>query len=337
MIERGYILQPRSWDYSKAAHFPPVVREVWFYLLRNVNHADNETCKRGEGWFTLDMIQSALSWSVGYRVMRYSKPQLTKALRKLRDAEMISRNVLYEGINEGMHEGNAKATTKTITKATHGIFVSVNNYDEYQTAKNYEGNDEGNNEEITKDLRRNSKGNANKNEKNVKKEEKESEGRECALETEPHTLFENSNLNGNGKPKKEPKIRQKAPKVDFSEGACFANPGFTNTFCAGKWQQWCIEKTSPYRTQKIAEEALSYLYELSEGDENLAIAALRDAYTSGWQSFKWYFKHLEKEQKRHDHAHYQNSNGKSAPETYGADNLFWLESHRDCNPDAGRC
>ncbi|NTU49449.1 MAG: hypothetical protein HGA87_00890 [Desulfobulbaceae bacterium] len=143
-IKGGYILQPRSWDKSRSAHFPPVTRELWFYLLRNVNHKGNGISKRGERYFSLDEIQNALSWSVGYRVMKYSKPQLTKALRRLREEKMIET-----------------------PKATHGIHVSVINYDAYQSPENYEGNDEGN----AKATRRKSKGNANKNEKNERIED----------------------------------------------------------------------------------------------------------------------------------------------------------------------
>lgn len=120
-IKGGYILQPRSFDGSSASHFPPCTREVWFFLLRNVNHADNGKFKRGSGFFALEDIQNALSWSVGCRVERYPKYQLVKAIRRLR-------------------EGNMVATTK----ATRGVFITVLNYDRYQDPKQYEGNDEGN-------------------------------------------------------------------------------------------------------------------------------------------------------------------------------------------------
>ena len=76
--------------------------------------------------------------------MTYSKPQLTKALRRL-------------------NEGNMTATEK----ATRGIIITILNYDTYQDPKNYEGNDEGS----TKEQRRNFGGNTiNKNEKNDKKD-----------------------------------------------------------------------------------------------------------------------------------------------------------------------
>jgi len=140
-IPGGYILQPRVWDESYAAHFPPVVRELWYWLIRNVSHKDYKTCKRGEGYFSLKDIQDGLSWSVGYRKETYSKPQLTKSLRRLREENMIET-----------------------TKETRGIRVTIIKYDRYQNPENYESNGEGN----TKETRRQRKGHTiDKNYKNV--------------------------------------------------------------------------------------------------------------------------------------------------------------------------
>ena len=148
-IRGGYILQPRVWDESDAAHFPPVVREVWFWLLRNVSHKDHKSCKRGEGFFTLKDMQDGLSWSVGYRRETYSKPQLTKSLRRLREEHMIET-----------------------AKETRGIRVTINNYERYQNPENYESNDEGN----TKETRRKQEGHTiDKNDKNVQEGKKKRE------------------------------------------------------------------------------------------------------------------------------------------------------------------
>jgi hypothetical protein len=120
MIKGGYILQPRKIDESDVSKMPPVTRELWFYLLRKVNYKDNSQYKRGQGFFNLKNIQNNLEWHVGYRVERYSKPQLTKSLRRLKIANMIET-----------------------MKATRGIIITVCNYDIYQNPNNYEGNDEG--------------------------------------------------------------------------------------------------------------------------------------------------------------------------------------------------
>lgn len=122
-MNTGWVKVHRSFDQSEAAHFPPCTREVWFYLIRNVNHADNGEFKRGSGLFALEDIQDVLSWTVGYRAEKYSKPQLTKALRRLREARMIET-----------------------AKATRGLFVTVSNYTKHQDRQNGEGNDESNEE-----------------------------------------------------------------------------------------------------------------------------------------------------------------------------------------------
>ena len=135
IITGGYVLQPRAWDSSPAAHLPPTVREVWFYLLRNVNHKQNCTCGRGQRFFSLDQIQTALSWYVGYRLMKYSKPQITKALSKMRELGMIEKKAPVRKHDEEREEGTRKATPKAI----HGVFVSITHYDTYQTPKYPEG------------------------------------------------------------------------------------------------------------------------------------------------------------------------------------------------------
>jgi len=140
MIKGGYILQPRLFDESEASKMPPVARELWFYLLRKVNHADNGKFKRGSGFFTLKDIQDDLCWYSGYRKNTYSKSQISKSLRKL-------------------NEGNMAETVK----ATRGVVVTICNYDQYQDPKNYEGN--------AKDQRKKSTCyTINKNDKNDNKE-----------------------------------------------------------------------------------------------------------------------------------------------------------------------
>jgi hypothetical protein len=140
MIPGGYILQPRKIDESEVSKMPPVTRELWLYILRKVSHKDNGSLKKGQGFFRLSDIQKDLSWHVGYRLETYSKPQLTKSLRRLREGNMIET-----------------------MKATRGILVTVCKYSTYQDAKNYEGNDEG----TTKEQRRKRRGHTiNKNVKN---------------------------------------------------------------------------------------------------------------------------------------------------------------------------
>lgn len=129
MIKGGYILQPRCIQEGSMAHNPPVDRELWQYFLRSVNYYKHDLMPRGSGFFRLEDIQEDLSWKVGFRKMKYSKSQLSKSIRRMRDAGVA-----------------------TVTKETGGMIVTICKYDYYQDPNNYEGNPfyEGNNGGIMK-------------------------------------------------------------------------------------------------------------------------------------------------------------------------------------------
>lgn len=254
IITGGYVLQPRAWDASAAAHLPPTVREVWFYLLRNVNHKQNCTCGRGQRFFSLDQIQKALSWYVGYRLMKYSKPQITKALRKLRDLGMIDEKAPVRKHDEERAEETMTATSKAI----HGVFVSITHYDIYQSPENYEGNGERH----AAETRRKSKGNANKNGK---------EGEELKEKEKNVLSGDNPALPGN------------TPVPFFSED-----------FIRHDWAEYCRFKKGAYRNAAAAAGALKRLYTITEGNEAEAKAALTATLDAGWQGYKWYFEQKQK-------------------------------------------
>ena len=143
-IKGGYILQPRKVDDSEIMHDSPITRELWFYLIRKVNHRTVDKFERGSGFFNLAEIADDLHWYVGYRKMKYSKSQLTKALRRLNERNMIET-----------------------TKATRGIFVTVCKYAHYQDPNNYEGNDEGTAKETRRSKGASTKNKNDKNERNI--------------------------------------------------------------------------------------------------------------------------------------------------------------------------
>ena len=126
-ISGGYILQPRCIEDSWIAHAAPVVRETWFFLLRNANHTDKKyngfIVKRGQLFLSYREIRDALSWKKGYRTMRYSEDQMKHGMKLLRTHLMI-----------------------TLTSAPRGNLITICNYDKYQTPKNYECTNEYPNE-----------------------------------------------------------------------------------------------------------------------------------------------------------------------------------------------
>lgn len=124
--------------------------KVWHYLLLKANYADNKNLKRGQLFTSIDEIREACSYYVGYRKVTPSRKEIYGILDWLRNP------------CEGNNEGNAVVTTKV----THGMVITIVNYDVYQNIKNYEGNDEGR----AKVQRRSSQGN-NKS-KNIKNNNK---------------------------------------------------------------------------------------------------------------------------------------------------------------------
>jgi hypothetical protein len=120
-IEGGYYMKARKIQDSKIATAPPHVREIWDWLIKEVNHKDNGRFKRGQTMRSLKDIQEGLKWYVGYRKEMYSKSKCEMAMNWLRKEVMIE-------------------TAKT----TRGMIITVLNYSTYQDSKNYETNNEGN-------------------------------------------------------------------------------------------------------------------------------------------------------------------------------------------------
>ena len=129
MIKGGFYLKARCIQDSEIAHCAPVVREIWDYLIKEANHADNArlNIKRGQTFRRIADIQEALHWHVGYRKMTYSNKQCEGAMKELRRLGMV-----------------------VCTKGVRGMLITVCKYDTYQNFKNYEGGYEGSNEGNTK-------------------------------------------------------------------------------------------------------------------------------------------------------------------------------------------
>ena len=135
----GYILISRKLIESEIWNKPPLYVKVWLYLLIRAQHSDYKDLKRGQLWTSIDEIREACSYNVGFRKVTPTKKEVWSILEFLRNPK--------NGNNlRNPYEGTAKETMVETTKGTHGILVTICNYNVYQTPKNYEGNDEGNNE-----------------------------------------------------------------------------------------------------------------------------------------------------------------------------------------------
>jgi predicted small metal-binding protein len=163
-IKGGYILLSRKIIESEIFKKPPLYLKVWVYLITKAQYREYNKLKRGQLWTSIPEIMEACSWYVGFRKVTPTKKQIFTIIDWLRNPSNPCKSRFpYEGNDER----NKKETMIGTTKGTHGMLVTIVNYNVYQTPENYEGNDEGNDEILTKGTRREREGN------NINKECKE--------------------------------------------------------------------------------------------------------------------------------------------------------------------
>ncbi|HGF8355583.1 TPA: hypothetical protein QFG09_001488 [Enterococcus faecium] len=152
VIPGGAIFVARKLNSSAIFQKPPLYLKVWMFLLTQAQHKDYKGLKRGQLFTSIPQIQKAVSWKVGYRTETPTKKQIFGILDWLRFP------------SEGNDEGNAMEPMIVTTKVTHGLLITICNYNVYQSLSNYEGNDGSNSDSHTKGLRPESEGNnINKN------------------------------------------------------------------------------------------------------------------------------------------------------------------------------
>ena len=120
-IKNGCVMIARKIDQSPLMDYPPVVREVWLYLLRKVTHKDIKKFNRGQAHFKILQIRQDLSWHQGNSTRYYSYKQIRCAIQKL-----------------------VKNQSITTVKGKTGLVITVIKYGYYQTMDNYEKPDKKN-------------------------------------------------------------------------------------------------------------------------------------------------------------------------------------------------
>ncbi len=156
-LSTGYIMLSRSITESSIYTKPPLYLKVWIYLLTHAQHRDYKGLKRGQLFTSGPEIMANTFYYVGARKVTPTRDQIHQILDWMRKG------------CEGVSKGVTKAPMIAITKATHGMLVTICNYSTYQDSINYESNGESNNENFPKATRKQSTpDNINKNEKNVK-------------------------------------------------------------------------------------------------------------------------------------------------------------------------
>lgn len=127
IINGGYYIKARSIKDSDIMRCPPYIREVWDWLLMNVNHADGKSSgkiiKRGQLHTSFDEIIAGLVWYIGYRKMGYTKDHMKNAMRTLKKLSMI-----------------------TTSKSTTGLLITICNYEFFADPKNYDNTSDNTND-----------------------------------------------------------------------------------------------------------------------------------------------------------------------------------------------
>lgn len=135
-IPGGFILLSRKLLSSGIMQKPPLYMKLWIWMLLQASHSDHGSLKRGQFFTNIERMQNAMTYKVGYRTERPTVKEI-------------------RGVYDFLTKGNAIVTMKV----THGMVITILNYDQYQDWRNYEGHSEGHNEGTSKGTILTKKGN----------------------------------------------------------------------------------------------------------------------------------------------------------------------------------
>lgn len=158
----GYILVSRKIVESEIWRKPPLYLKVWIWLLCRAQFQNYNNLERGQVFTSVKEIQEACYHYSGYRKERPTEKQIRTILNWLRNP--------CGGVN-GSNDGSPMVVT---TGVTHGIVVTICNFNDYQDPNFYGGNNVRPAEGLTESSRKAQKGrtnnNTNKIHKNTNKE-----------------------------------------------------------------------------------------------------------------------------------------------------------------------
>ncbi len=119
-IQGGFILISRKLLKSGIMEKPPLYTTLWIWMLMQASYKDHGNLKRGQFFTSLEGMRKAMIHKVGYCEVRPTIKEIRGVTKFLTKARMM-----------------------VTTKVTHGMIITILNYDYYQNAKNYEGHNEG--------------------------------------------------------------------------------------------------------------------------------------------------------------------------------------------------
>ena len=164
----GYILISRKIVESEIWSKPPLYLKVWVWLLCKAQFKDYKNLKRGQVKTSVKEIQEACAHYSGYRKEVPTSRQIRTILEWLRNPHGCNN-----GCNCGSNDGSNMIETAGVT---HGVVITICNFNDYQDPKFYGSNNGSNtdvNMGVTAENLRNveqcqDKENTDKNTKNTK-------------------------------------------------------------------------------------------------------------------------------------------------------------------------
>lgn len=149
---------------------PPLHMKLWAWMLLRANHGEYNGIRRGEFLTSIDGMRSAMSYKVGYRIMKPTKKEIRLAYESfLKSNQVRSRRttrgmiitlVNYDFYNDpanykdpflrSPHEGHTKGITKGTMKGITQEPLNIDTETITDESQDYEGHHEGEHEGHTK-------------------------------------------------------------------------------------------------------------------------------------------------------------------------------------------
>ena len=120
LIRGGYILLAKKLLKSGIMEKPPLFLKLWVWMLMQASFKDHGNLKRGQFFTSYERMRNAMAYKIGYRPNKPTVKEIRGVTKFLTKALMI-----------------------VTTKVTHGLVITILNYDYYQCFQNYEGHSEG--------------------------------------------------------------------------------------------------------------------------------------------------------------------------------------------------
>lgn len=102
---------------------PALYLKLWVWMLMQASHKDHGGLKRGQLFTSLERMRGAMEYKVGASLRKPTRKEIRSAV---------------DFLSKGQAIGTAKGT--------HGMIITILNYDLYQDWHNYEGHSEGHSE-----------------------------------------------------------------------------------------------------------------------------------------------------------------------------------------------